>query len=125
MNSVEWAPCDRATQTGWWPFRGGGGAADSGAPPPVLQERVRGQPVPGDPITIFLREAPGSTEMCISDSGNQRREKEVFLNFSSRKINAQKRQTGKNMDLESEGLDFLLSPHLGPVNFSGPRCSHL
>lgn len=81
------------------PSGGGVGvAAGSGALPPVLRERVRGEPVPGDPITTFLREAPGSTEMCISDSGNQCREKEVFLNFSSRKINAQEGQTGKNVE---------------------------
>lgn len=126
---MEQAPYDNVGQTGWWPFWGGGSgeaqeAVGSGRFLQCCRERMRGKPVPRDPITTFRREAPGSTEMCISDSGNQWREKEVFLNLSDGKINAQERQTVKDMEFGSEGLDSLLVPQLGPGDISGPQCSH-
>lgn len=55
---------------------------------------------------VFLREATGQREMCISGSGNPKKGKEAFLHFSYEKIKAQERQTGKNSGFGVRSFGF-------------------
>lgn len=81
-------------------------AAGSGAVPPVLPGENERRAGPQRPDHHLPQRSSWSIEMCIADSGNQWREKEVFLNFSCGKINAQERQTGKNTEFGVRRFGF-------------------